>query len=363
MFDIYLITNLVNGKKYVGYTSKGYKKRYKSHIKEANENKTNRYICQAIRKYGEENFSVELLEKVETHEDAKKREQYYIKIFNTFVQSKGNWGYNGTKGGDGANGVKYPKEIRLKISERQKGKWVGEKNPNFGKGYLMRGNKHFLYGKQHSDSTKTKIGKANKGKFAGTKNAAAIVCTCYALNCETGEISKFNSFYDMRKSLESIGFNFNRSSVLQVVRGERRSHNGYIFYREDITPKEIFKEIESKYQQNICQPIVLEEWREGTKHPNAKNLNCFAKNIKSKEINKFSTWFDLRKFFNDTLNLKVTYSNMYKAAAGKYKHVRGFELYREDITDKDVWQSINNEYNEQQNLQRLSKAHQVDGSE
>ncbi|WP_425298599.1 GIY-YIG nuclease family protein [Paenibacillus uliginis] len=46
-------------KKYVGFTSKGYKNRFKKHLQESDGKRT-RYLCKAIRKYGKDNFKTVL---------------------------------------------------------------------------------------------------------------------------------------------------------------------------------------------------------------------------------------------------------------------------------------------------------------
>ena len=61
MNEVYLITNRVNGKRYVGITSRGYQERFKEHIHDAlNGSKT--ILHNAIRKYGQDNFDIILLE-------------------------------------------------------------------------------------------------------------------------------------------------------------------------------------------------------------------------------------------------------------------------------------------------------------
>ena len=88
--EIYIIKNILNGKIYVGqavshilnhkrYRPYGYKGRFKGHIYEAFSSKKNQsyYLNNAIRKYGPENFEVELIEYCLTSE-ADEREIFYI---------------------------------------------------------------------------------------------------------------------------------------------------------------------------------------------------------------------------------------------------------------------------------------------
>lgn len=58
---IYKITNLQNGKSYIGQT-KDYEKRMQQHF---NNHYDDYAIHCAIRKYGKENFSTEIIEKID----------------------------------------------------------------------------------------------------------------------------------------------------------------------------------------------------------------------------------------------------------------------------------------------------------
>lgn len=99
---IYVITNNINGRQYVGQTIQTIEKRYENHIRDAKGGYTNMYIHKAIRKYGEENFSINQLEMVEyeLYEDLIEQlnilEKFYIKKCNTLNPN----GYNLTQGGE-----------------------------------------------------------------------------------------------------------------------------------------------------------------------------------------------------------------------------------------------------------------------
>lgn len=103
---IYKITNLINGKMYIGQSVDIYK-RWKKHKTECLNKKSKSYnypIYRAFRKYGIENFNFEILEECALNE-LNTRERYYIVMFNTFFK-----GYNQTFGGDGGCFSKIPKE-------------------------------------------------------------------------------------------------------------------------------------------------------------------------------------------------------------------------------------------------------------
>lgn len=109
---IYLITNTITNKQYVGQTIQTIKTRYKGHIRSAQYNTDKCYLHKAMNKYGYDNFEVEEI----THIDYKSKdllfqklnelEIFYIAKYNTLVPN----GYNLTKGGTSGAEL-YKKEV------------------------------------------------------------------------------------------------------------------------------------------------------------------------------------------------------------------------------------------------------------
>lgn len=93
MIGIYKITNKTNGKVYIGQ-SIDIKKRWKQHINEAKSSRQNTYLYNAMRKYGIDNFSFEIIEECDI-KSLNEREIYWIKFYNSFEGE----GYNMTPGG------------------------------------------------------------------------------------------------------------------------------------------------------------------------------------------------------------------------------------------------------------------------
>lgn len=345
MFELYMITNLVNGKKYVGFTSEGYLKRFNNHIKETRLG-GNRLLCKAIRKYGKKNFQITLLEVVDLHEKAIKREKELISFHNTFAGDEGSWGYNTTRGGEGSIGHIVPLKLRVKLKRlrEEEGRWKGDNNPNY-QNKLFKNSDHARCGIKISAEGKRRISEANSGRFAGIKHHNAVKKATYAKNLDTGEIIKRDSFYELRTFLEGkYKIKINRSSSLKVMRREARSHNGFIFYREDETPEDIFKEISYQYENNIKKPIIFESLNQKETHPNAKNYTSFARNITTGELLRFDSWYECKQYMTDNINSKFNYSEMKKCLEGKRKYVRGYIFYREDATDVSIFKDLENEY-------------------
>ena len=105
---IYKITNLVNQKIYIGQTKQYYLDRWNQHKREARQLSTNK-ISKAIRRYGENNFKVEIIEKC-FYEDLDEREIYWIKYYNS-VENGYNISYGGQTHRENYYELENPQEI------------------------------------------------------------------------------------------------------------------------------------------------------------------------------------------------------------------------------------------------------------
>lgn len=112
---VYCATNIINNKKYVGFTTKTLEQRKNKHYSVAFnkiEENTN-YFKQSIKKYGKDNFNQEIIQEYDTYEEALEGEIFQIKELNTLAPN----GYNLTTGGFG--GATHP-DTKLKISNSLK---------------------------------------------------------------------------------------------------------------------------------------------------------------------------------------------------------------------------------------------------
>ncbi len=110
---IYVVTNLINGKQYVGKTCKTVEEQWKNHLEKARAGKRN-HLYRAIRKYGSNVFVAEGLTTCSTIEQLNELEKMWIILLRTYSLDSG---YNMTFGGDGCSGTP---EVRGRISESRK---------------------------------------------------------------------------------------------------------------------------------------------------------------------------------------------------------------------------------------------------
>jgi group I intron endonuclease len=111
---IYLASNLITGKNYVGQTTKTLEQRKAKHLQNSETDLNNRFY-QAIRKHGIHSFEWEVLEEVED-KDLDEREIYWIREFNSLYE-----GYNMTIGGGTVTGYKHSEETKKKIGKSRSG--------------------------------------------------------------------------------------------------------------------------------------------------------------------------------------------------------------------------------------------------
>ncbi len=186
-YYIYLTTNLINGKKYIG---KHYGELDDDYLGSGN------LIKLAINKYGKKNFKKEILFISSSEQENSQKEKEFIKAFNA-VKDK-NF-YNIHEGGDGGNTTAgWTKEQKQLHSQKMSKKYTGSNNPRYGvhlteetknkiknnrntdymktKEYrekmsiAVSGERNGMYGKKHTEYSKQLMSQNSKGKNIGEKN-------------------------------------------------------------------------------------------------------------------------------------------------------------------------------------------------
>lgn len=170
---IYKITNLLNGKVYVGQTIQKLNRRMNQH-KHSGDDKG---IDKAIQKYGWKNFKVEVIEEV-PREMLNEREQFWIAHYDCMVPN----GYNLTSGGN--SDFTVSEETKEKLRLANEGKTLSEetkakisastKNPPPERRKKMsdahKGEKNGFYGKKHTEESKAKMSASKVGTHCGEDN-------------------------------------------------------------------------------------------------------------------------------------------------------------------------------------------------
>ena len=146
---IYVTTNLVNGKRYIGQRT------WSEPYKEDKYIGSGKILKKAIEKYGRDSFSKEIIDWANSKEELDQLEKFWIKHFDANHSSDF---YNILSGGQGCAGLKWTDEQRAQASQRNK----GENNPMYGKGYKLTGEHNGMYGKCHSEKTRKKMRESHK---------------------------------------------------------------------------------------------------------------------------------------------------------------------------------------------------------
>lgn len=141
---VYLITNIISGKRYVGQTIYTLEWRWKQHLK----NKNCTALQGAIEKYGVENFIIEAICEPPTIELLNDMERYFIETYNSLAPN----GYNLTTGGERPS---PSQETRVRQAEAQLGKKQSEET--------KQKRRVAITGKKRSEETKQRMAEAQKG--------------------------------------------------------------------------------------------------------------------------------------------------------------------------------------------------------
>lgn len=149
---IYITTNMVNGMKYLGQKSFDDDYKWKNYLG------SGKIFKNAVKKYGKENFSRNIICFCNSPEELNQAE-YDLSVFLNVVESD-DW-YNLCYGGEVPIGHKISEDTRNKMSEAQKARWTDELRKELGE--QMSGEGNPFYGKHHSDEVKLRLSEQHTG--------------------------------------------------------------------------------------------------------------------------------------------------------------------------------------------------------
>lgn len=256
---VYITTNLVNGKQYVGDHS--------------TENINDSYIGsglllkKSIKKHGKEKFKKEILEICKSKQEAFDKQEKYINFFNTLKPS----GYNiSPKGGHNVKNC-FSEESKRKISKSLKKAY--KENPE-----LIKNLSEKATGRKLSEEIKTSL----KGRKSHRKGLSLID--------EYGNKSE-----EIRKKLKKPKTEEHRKKLSEIKKGVN-----------------MLEETKTKISNSLKGRNIGHSFGKGEKNPNCKLFEKDIYDIQNKLSNKVKVK-DIAKEYN------VTLATIYNIKNGKRK--------------------------------------------
>ena len=201
---IYLITNNINNKKYVGQTIRSFHDR----IREYKKGFSNGYLNNAFNKYGWDNFEFSIIDTATSLKELNEKE---IKYIQQYKSNQKEFGYNIESGGGNAipNTETLEKMSRSHIGIKQTNNWVNKRIAKAGsedakkygkskteeeKKILSENSTKFWLGKNRNEETKRKISETKKEQGLSDKQKEVLCKKVYKINSFNNElISEFDS--------------------------------------------------------------------------------------------------------------------------------------------------------------------------
>lgn len=171
-FSVYMVENSITGKRYIGITKGTAVKRWREHVYAARGTRSGAAFHKAIRKYGENAFTVRTICVVGDENDVRIIERKLIEAFDTMIPH----GYNLTTGGEGLPGFSFASEVKAEMSRTRR---ATPKTPaqiaalqraiasNVGRTRSAEANEKARVtnlGRKHTPETRRKLSIAKKGK-------------------------------------------------------------------------------------------------------------------------------------------------------------------------------------------------------
>lgn len=201
---IYRIKNRLNGKIYIGQTVRSLGERLSEHKR---HKKT--LISKALKKYGINNFDIEVIDYSETIEELNEKEIFYIEKFGCISPN----GYNICSGGNGTYGYHHKEDSKKLMSKNH---WDNS------------GEKNCFYGKHHTEETKEKMRRYLADEEVLIKRTAQLNKYRYDSSRKVLEINENKTFDSLKDACNEYGIS-DVSYISRVCRGKRKSCFGHVF--------------------------------------------------------------------------------------------------------------------------------------
>lgn len=207
---VYLITNKLNGKQYVGQTIGTIEGRWRRHTWPCNAKSGRMPISLAISKYGKENFLVEKLGEYESLDELNAAEKAFADALNTWSPN----GYNLKAG----NGIGAMSEVtKEKIRKANLGRKVSDET----RWRLSASH----VGLRRSEATRQKLSDCNKGKplsASARLNSVIAVSKSYSLVSPSGDVIEVTNMASFCRQHD-----LSNAKMCEVVRGRRYKYKGW----------------------------------------------------------------------------------------------------------------------------------------
>ena len=239
---IYKIQNIINGKIYIGSSKNIYHRKEQHYSDLKNQKHTNCYLQKAFNKYGFNNFVFDIVEKVDNQDYLLEREQYWLDYYKSYERDKG---YNiepcairpvfseetRLKLRLANLGKKHTQETKEKLSKINKGVKKEQTSKALKQYYKIH--KGTMYGKKHTIEAKIKMSLAKKNKPSPKKDKPLNSEQLKKLREKSSKCKKIvcfenlNCYISQTQASEMLGIS--NKHIGDVCKGRRNITHGYTF--------------------------------------------------------------------------------------------------------------------------------------
>lgn len=269
---IYKATNLINGKVYIGQTTRTLEQRKNQHYRDSESN-FDYVFYKAIRKYGKENFYWEVIDYAECRDGLNDKEVYWIDFYNSYCKKENSNGYNMTIGGENLSGEynpfygkKHSTESKKVMSEKAKGRIMTEETRNkIAETYSNRysGENSPMYGRKIPEEVKMKMSNAHKGIKKSDEHRINISKSQIGENNSNAksviQISLDGEFINEYKTVLEASESVDGQSthIINCCKGRLKSSSGFIWlYKEDYNEDNVIKKV-NEYKNGLTSKKAI----------------------------------------------------------------------------------------------------------